>query len=204
MFIQVIQGRVGDQAGLQRCLDRWNDDLAAGAAGYLGSTSGTCADGTFICLVRFASPDAARRNAERPEQGAWWAAAERCFDGQVTVMDCAEVTEWMGGGSDTAGFVQVLEGHTSDPHRMVDLMSRVGDRVHDLRPEIVGGTLCSDGGDGYVEAVYFTSESAARLHESVEVPDDLRSLFEEETELMGEVSYYDMRAPMLVSARGTR
>ncbi len=201
MFIQVFQGTVGDEAGLRRCLDRWNEDLAPGATGYLGSTSGTCADGTFIGLVRFESQDAARRNSERPEQGAWWAETERCFSGPVTFMDCAEVGEWMGGGSDQAGFVQVLEGHTRDAHRMLDLMSQVGDRAHDLRPDIIGGTLCSDGKDGYVEAVYFTSEQEARRHEKVEIPDDLRSLFDEESELMGEVTYYDMREPVLVSAR---
>lgn len=198
MFIQVIQGRVADEPGLRLCLDRWNEELAPGATGYLGSTSGTCSDGTFICLARFESREAAARNSARPEQGAWWAETERCFDGPVTFMDCAEVTEWMGGGSDEAGFVQVMEGHTGDAHRMVDLMEQVGDRVHDLRPEIIGGTLCSDGKDGYVEAVYFTSESEARLHENMEIPDDLRSLFEEETELMGEVSYFDMREPMQI------
>lgn len=133
--------------------------------------------------------------------GAWWAEAERCFDGPVTFMDCAEVSEWMGGGSDEAGFVQVMEGHTTDAHRMVDVMAEVGDRVHEMRPEIIGGTLCSDGEAGYVQAVYFTSEQDARLHEKMEIPDDLRSLFEEETELMGEVTYYDMREPVLVSAR---
>ncbi|MFF0817911.1 hypothetical protein ACFYVR_22505 [Rhodococcus sp. NPDC003318] len=200
MFIQVIQGKVADEAGLRRCLDRWNDELASGATGYLGSTSGTCADGTFICMVRFESEEAARRNSERPEQGSWWAETERCFAGPVTFMDCAEVSEWMGGGSDDAGFVQVMEGHTRNAHRMAELMGQVGERVHEMRPEIIGGTLCSDGRDGYVEAVYFTSESEARLHEKMEIPDDLRSLFEEESELMGEVSYYDLREPMLVSA----
>ena len=43
MFIQVIQGKVADEAGLQRQMDRWNEELMPGAVerGYLGSTSGT-------------------------------------------------------------------------------------------------------------------------------------------------------------------
>jgi hypothetical protein len=59
--------------------------------------------------------------------------------------------------------------------------------------------LCTDG-DSYVEVAYFTSESEARDHEKLEIPDDLRSLFEEEQSLMGDVKYYDLHDPHLVSA----
>lgn len=201
MFIQVIQGKVADEAGLRRCMDRWTEELQPGATGYLGFTCGTSDDGTFIMLARFESADAARRNSERPEQGVWWAETERCFDGPCTFMDCPDVTEWMGGGSDDAGFVQVMEGHTPDAARLRDVLTQAGDPVHRLRPEIIGGTLAADADGDYVEAVYFTSESDARTHEKVEIPDDLRSLFEEERNLMGEVSYHDLHEPMLVSAR---
>lgn len=201
MFIQVIQGKVSDPQGLQRCFDRWNEELEPGAEGYLGSTSGMCEDGTHIVLARFESEDAARRNSERPEQGAWWAETERCYDGPVMFMDCKDVTEFWGGGSDQAGFVQIMEGHTSDATRMRDLLGRARDRIHEVRPEIIGGTFATYGDDGYVEAVYFTSESEARSHETVEIPDDLRSLFEEERQLAGDVAYFDLREPVLVSAR---
>ena len=30
------------------------------------------ADGRMVALVRFDSEEAARRNSDRPEQGAWW------------------------------------------------------------------------------------------------------------------------------------
>lgn len=200
MFIQVMQGKCSDEQGLNSCMDRWTRELQPGATGYLGMTCGLCDDGTFIALVRFESADAARRNSERPEQGAWWAEMERCFDGTVEFMDCPDVTEWMGGGSDSAGFVQIMEGHTSDANRMRELMSQADTQVHELRPEIIGGTLATYGDGGYVEAVYFTSESEARSHEKVQIPDDLRSLFEEEGRLMGEVSYYDLHEPTLVSA----
>ncbi|MEV0297657.1 hypothetical protein [Nocardia sp. NPDC050710] len=201
MFIQVIQGKVSDPDRLQRCMDRWTEELQPGAVGYLGTTSGLCDDGTFIALARFESAEAARRNSERPEQGAWWAETEQCFDGPVEFMDCPEVTQWMGGGSDEAGFVQIMEGHTRDAARMRELLTQGGDRVHELRPDILGGLLATNGGDAYVEAVYFTSEAAAREAEKLEIPDDLRTLFEEESELMGEVEYFDLHDPRLVSAR---
>src|SRR6476619_2774313 len=158
MFIQVVQGKVSDEEGLRRCMDWWAEALQPGATGFLGSTRGMSEDGTFIVVARFESEAAARRNSERPEQSAWWAETERCFDGPVSFMDCPEVTEWMGGGSDDATFVQVMEGHTTDAHRMRELLDESADRVHELRPEILGGTLCTYGDGGYVEAVYFTSE----------------------------------------------
>lgn len=199
MFIQVIQGKVADADRLQRCMDRWIAELQPGAVGYLGTTSGLCDDGTFIALARFESEDAARRNSARPEQGAWWAETQQCFAGPVTFMDCPEVTQWLGGGSDEAGFVQIMEGHTRDQRRMRELLGQGGDRIRELRPEILGGTLATYGNDGYVEAVYFTSEAEARAHEKLEIPDDLRSLFDEESSLMGEVEYFDLHQPMLVS-----
>ncbi len=134
MFIQVWQGTVRDRSALLDCMERWTRDLRAGAPGYLGSTSGFSDDGTFVSVARFESEEMARRNSERPEQGEWWAEAEQCFDGEVTVHDCRDVDMWMGGGSDTAGFVQVMEGHCDDLPRMREVLAETGDRVHELRP----------------------------------------------------------------------
>ncbi|MFC9790467.1 hypothetical protein [Rhodococcus sp. NPDC127528] len=200
MFIQVIQGKVGDEPRLRRCMDRWTEEVQPGATGYLGSTSGMREDGTFIALVRFDSEESARRNSTRPEQGSWWAETEQCFDGPVSFMDCPDAIAWRGGGSDDAGFVQIMEGRTADASRLSELMTEAGDKLRDVRPEIIGGTFASAGDGGYVEAVYFTNESEARAHEHMTVPDDLRSLFDEEGPLMGEVVYFDLHEPTLVSA----
>ncbi|MCW4354396.1 hypothetical protein ONR57_13895 [Hoyosella sp. YIM 151337] len=200
MFLQVFQGKVADEDGLRRCMDRWSEELQPGAHGYLGSTCGMSDDGTFVCLVRFESEEAARRNSDRPEQGEWWAECERCFDGPVAFMDCADVTLWLDGGSDEAGFVQILEGHTPDAHRMRELLRQTESRMHELRPEIMGATLGTYGEDGYVEAVYFRSEAEAREHEKMEMPDDLRDMLQEEERIMGKVTYYDLHNPMMMSA----
>ncbi|MBP2214518.1 hypothetical protein JOJ87_004862 [Rhodococcus ruber] len=197
MFIQVWQGKVRDEQGLKDCLQRWTDELRPGAVGYLGSTSGFSDDGTFVSVARFESEEAARRNSERPEQGEWWAEAEQCFDGEIVVHDCRDVEVWMEGGSDTAGFVQVMEGHSPDVGRMKSLLVQSQERVHELRPEIIGGTFATYGDDGYVETMYFSSEDEARAHERMEIPDDLRPLLEEEMRLQGDVHYYDLHAPIL-------
>jgi hypothetical protein len=201
MFIQVIQGKVSDEAGLRRCMEKWMQDLQPGAVGYLGTTAGTSDDGTYLALARFESAEAARRNSARPEQGAWWAETEKCFAGEVTFMDCDNVNQWLDGGSDDAGFVQIMEGHTKDAKRMLQLLTEAGERIHGLRPEIIGGTFATYGDDGFVEAVYFTSEAEARDHEKMTIPDDLRALFDEEQALAGDISYFDLHQPMLASAK---
>jgi len=202
VFIQVFQGQVSDEAGVRACMDRWTRDLQPDAMGFLGCTWGMCDDDMFVALVRFATEQDARRNSRRPEQGRWWDEMKACMRGEVAFTDCADVMEFMDGGGDGAGFVQIMEGHSDDMQRMRELVMATSERIHEVRPEIMGGMLCSDGKGGFVEAVYFRDENEARQHEKIEVPDDLRSLLAEEQHLMGEVSYYDMRRPMLVSAGG--
>jgi hypothetical protein len=200
MFIQLIQGKVRDEDGLRKCMDRWQADLEPGAEGYLGTTFGVCDDATFIALARFTSAEAAMRNSQRPEQGTWWAETEKCFDGPVTFLDCPQVSEWLDGGSDDAKFVQVMEGHSSDRTRMREVMDQVGDRIHQMRPEIIGATISDFGDDGFVEAVYFRSEAEAREHEKMPMPEDMQSMMAREMDLMTDISYFDLHKPMLVSA----
>jgi hypothetical protein len=147
-------------------------------------------------LARFESEEAARRNSTRSEQSAWWAEASKCFDGEVTFMDCSHTSSWLAGGSDDAGFVQIMEGHGPNPERM---MERYADRIKEGRPEIIGGTVGSYDSDGWVEAIYFTSEAEAREHEKMPLPDDIAE--EMAREMPTDVRYLDLHQPMLVSAR---
>lgn len=77
MFVQVIQGHVLDPQQVYAALDRWVQELAPGASGWLGSTAGVTEDGRFLAVARFESEEAARRNSNRPEQGQWWAETSR-------------------------------------------------------------------------------------------------------------------------------
>jgi len=203
MFIQVIQGKVADATGLRAAMDRWVTDLQPGAVGWLGSTGGITDDDMFVMTVRFESADAARRNSDRPEQGAWWAEAEKCFDGPVTFFDCPEVDVWMQGGSDSAGFVQVMEGHTSDADRMREMMQRYADEVHKMRPEIIGATIALHGDGAFVETVYFTSEDEARQREAMPPPEEMATAMADEQQLMEDVMYLDLHKPWLMSPRET-
>jgi hypothetical protein len=79
------------------------------------------------------------------------------------------------------------------------LMSAHSDDVHRARPEIIGG-LMMDAGDGrWVDAIYFTSEEAARRGEQQEMSEELRADMEQGMRLMGDVSYFDLHHPTLVS-----
>jgi hypothetical protein len=199
MFIQVIQGKAGDAAALRRNMDRWTAELMPGAAGFLGSTAGFTEDGTFIALARFESEEAAQANSDRPEQGAWWAETEKCFDGEVTFLNCTNVQQMLAGGSDEAGFVQIMKGHSDDVARMHELFLRHSADLKQGRPEVIGGLFTELDDGGYVDVMYFESEAAAREGEQKEMPSEVRADVEEGMRLQGDVTYFDLHEPILIS-----
>jgi hypothetical protein len=201
VFVQVIQGRVSDAGKLRARMDQWLRDLSAGAIGWLGSTAGVTADGTAIAVARFESADAARRNSERPEQGQWWADTAKLFDGDVTFHDCSEVHVFGRGGSDDAGFVQVMQGRYTDPAKAVELLQRSEQPLRELRPDVIGGELCLYGDGGFTQAVYFTSEAEARAGENKQPPPEVQALLEEEEAMTTDLVFYDLPDPWLHSPR---
>jgi hypothetical protein len=201
VFVQVIQGRVGDAGQLRARMDQWVRDLSGGAIGWLGSTAGVTADGTGIAVARFESADAARRNSERPEQGQWWAQTAKVFDGDVTFHDCSEVHLFGRGGSDDAGFVQVMQGRYTDPARAVELLQRSEQPLRELRPDVIGGELCLHGDGGFTQAVYFTSEAEARAGENTQPPPEVQAWLDEEAAMTTDLVFYDLTDPWLHSPR---
>ncbi len=202
MFIQVIQGRVSDAEEMRAALDRWVEQEAPGAVGWLGSTAGVSEDGTFIALVRFESEEAARRNGNRPEQHQWWMETAKLFSGDVTFHDCPEVVTFGRGGSDDAGFVQVMQGRVRDMERMRELNEQFEAVAGDFRPDVIGGVVALHGDGGYTNAVYFTSEKAAREGERQEPPAQLKELMDEEMALHeGQPTFIDLPDPWLTSPR---
>lgn len=199
MFIQVIHGKVSDADGLRDAVERWRDEVAPGVSGWLGSTGGATADGTAIAVVRFESAQAAQRNSERPEQQQWWKEASHRFDGDVTFHDCEQVLTFLDGGSDSAGFVQIIQGRTSDVDRMRQLMEESSDALRALRPDVIGGTVALHGDGGFTQTVYFTSEAAAREGERKERPSELKALDQQVSALLGQATFYDLSRPWLHS-----
>lgn len=199
MFVQVIQGHVSDARQLRARMDQWVADLSATAVGWLGSTTGVTADGTAIALARFESEDAARRNSDRPEQGRWWAETEKLFDGGVTFHDCPEVYLMGRGGSDEAGFVQVMQGRYTRPDKAIELLQRLEQPLRELRPDVIGGELCLHGDGGYTQAMYFTSEAEARVGEKKEPPREVRAAMDEGAAITTDLVFLDLTDPWLHS-----
>jgi hypothetical protein len=202
MFVQVLQGQVADAEQLRAAMDRWAQELAPGATGWLGSTAGVTEDGRFIALARFQSQEAARRNSDRPEQDRWWAETAELFTGEATFNDSSDVTVDLTGDPDAAGFVQVIQGRGSDPDRARELMGQDSSEWAAFRPEILGSLAVSHEGGAYTMAVYFTSEAAAREGERKQPPPELQAQMEEMAALsVGEPEFFDLKQPWLYAPR---
>ena len=200
MFIQVITGTVTDAAGFVRAADRWETELRPGAKGFLGSTGGITPEGRFIVMARFASEADARRNSERPEQGAWWAEMEKTVR-DVSFQASVEVKPAMfGGGSDAAGFVQVMRQSIKDAGKLAVLeadMKELEAEFHAYRPDILGSIVAVHADGTRTDVVYFTSQAAARAGEAVPPPAELQAFFADMGAAIAIDEYLDLTEPML-------
>ncbi|MFG3438504.1 hypothetical protein ACGF0J_14770 [Nonomuraea sp. NPDC047897] len=200
MFIQVIQGRVGDTGEIREALDRWMRELRPAARDWLGTTAGVTDDGMFVNIARFASREAARANSERPEQHRWWMETAKLFTGEVSFHDSDRAETYLRGGSDSAGFVQVIRGRVRDAARVRELMRAGEADLAEERPDLIGGLAAVEDDGGYVDAAYFTSEEEARQGERKELSPRLREAFEEMMSLFdGQPDFHDLRSPWLYS-----
>ena len=195
MFIQIIQGKCTRQDECREMGERWRRELGPGAEGWLGGTYGFTDDDQFMAIVRFDSRESAAKNSQRPEQGAWWREMEALFEGPVEFHDCADVTLMMDGGSDDAGFVQVIRGKVDDPTTMKKMMTDT-EQLHEMRPEIIGGTLAIEEDGTFIETIAFTDEESARRGEQTAMPEDVRRAMES---AMHDVSYADLHHPWFAS-----
>ena len=199
MFVQVIQAKTSDADALEGQFDRWVEELAPGADGWLGTTAGVTADDAFIALARFESEEAARANSDRSEQGKWWEETSKHIEGDVTFHDCDDVRTYLEGGSDEAGFVQVMQGRVSDRERFRSIQDELLAGLQEERPEVLGMAEAWDDDDVITTAVYFASEHTAREGEGRAVPADVREKLDEMRSLVENLVYFDLEEPWLSS-----
>lgn len=197
MFIQIMQGKCTRQDELHGLVDAWREEASGrGAAGFLGGTYGFTDDDEFIGVVRFESREAAMANSERPETTAWAEKMQALMDGPVEYHDCDDVTMFLDGGSDQAGFVQIIRGKVEDPSRLKAMLADT-DALHEMRPDIIGGTLAIEDDGTFTETVAFTSEEEARANEQVEAPAEVQR---ELAYAMQGARFYDLHHPWFGSA----
>jgi len=198
MFVQVVQGRVSDAEQVKAHIDKWNAEVAPGAEGYLGSTGGVTDDGQLVALVRFESEAAAQKNSDRPEQSAWWEGMAALFTDEPVFHNSTSVDVETPGDPNQAGFVQVMQGRTTDADRARELMASDPTDMQTFRPDILGSLNVNHDGDGWTMAIYFTSEAEAREGEQKEMPAEMQAIMEELNSLsVGEISYFDLKDPWL-------
>jgi hypothetical protein len=151
-------------------------------------------------VVRFASEGQARRNSDRPEQREWWRDASQHL-ARVVVHDASKVHRYQQGDADTAGFVQVIQGHSDDLKRMATLGRTQGEAVVWEAPHILGMTVAehADRPGDFTQIVYFTSEQDARQFEPAPPVEADERAQEERRRLITNLRCFDLRDPQLLS-----
>jgi len=194
MFVQVIEAKTKDAQALRTQMEAWDREIKPGAEGFLGSTAGVTEDGTFIAAARFETEEAARRNSERPEQGRWWEETAQHLEGEATFYDCRDVDVILGGGSDDAGFVQVIQGYANDKAKLREMGQEMEGEAS-RRRDFLGGFAAWGPDDGFSQFVYFTSEAEAREGEK----NDEGINDEQFGPLIRDIKFLDLKDPWLSS-----
>ncbi|MQB00915.1 MAG: hypothetical protein GEU78_11595 [Actinobacteria bacterium] len=191
MFVQVLRGHAIDRDGVMRQLDRWREELTPGAEGWLGTTAGITDDDRFIASFRFDTQESAQRNSDRTEQDQWWNEFSKFVD-TPRFWDCTLVDQYKGGGSDEAGFVQVIMCRVLHPEEFRETVRSMAAAPRD---DVIGGVVAWLG-SRFTEFVYFTSEEGARKGESTTGQQAALELIWPRTE---DIEYFDLRTPWFAS-----
>jgi hypothetical protein len=197
VFIQIIQGKCTRQDEMRALGDEWVEKHAPDAVGWRGGTYGFTDDDQFFGVVRFEDRASAMANSDSPEQGEWAQRMAALFEGPVEFHDSDDVTLLFGGGSDDAGFVQIIRGKVDDTARLRAVMTSDPEGLHEMRPDILGATLAIESDGTFTETVAFTDEASARSGEGAPPPPEVAA--ELDWAMQG-ASFFDLRHPWFESA----
>lgn len=186
-YVEVVQGGATDRAGLR---PRWETEMdrLATVEGWLGATGGIAGSGGFVAAVRFSSADVAR--AAVAGRTSWPDAGPGTSDVGVV----------MGGGSDEAGFVQLMQAEVADRARFEEIEAAMGDDFARHRPDFLGGYRAWFPGSRLTVVDYFRSQSEARAGEAKPLSDELGARFEDWMALLSDVRWLDLPDPWLASS----
>jgi hypothetical protein len=195
MFVQIIEGTTSNADALTAAGDAWQEEVRPGAIGYLGVTAGVGEGGKAFTLVRFQDEASARANSDRPEQGAWFEKhLATAYDAPPTFTESSDVTEFFGGGSNDAGFVQVMKSKGVDRAEL-ERLDQVFEKFVGERPDIIGGLRVWTGTDTCVDVMYFTSEAEARKGEQAEMPEEMKQAMSSMASM--DIEFLDLTDPQL-------
>lgn len=189
MFIQVIQSKTSRRQEVRELLDEWASSMED-PGGWLGGTYGFTDDGDFLAVVRFENRELAMANSDDPRTSAFAERMAALMDAPPEFQDCDDVTVLLEGGSDDAGFVQVIRGRSDNPEGLKTALTGDTDQLREMRPEIIGGTLAFSSDGRFTNTVAFTDEASAREGEAKEPPPEVREALDE---MIDGASFYDLR-----------
>lgn len=193
MFIQVFGAKIRDVDLWEQRVDVWRRDIKPVTEGFLGFTSGVTRDLDMVTIVRFRSAELARADSAAPAQSEWFEATSKAFAGPVTFHDCTDVDVLLDGGSDRAGYVQVLQARAKDQDAMRAQLGELEPALRAERPDLHGTTVAWHGDGGFTMASYFTSEVEARANEAATGDSELSGRFR--SLLDGEPVFLDLSKP---------
>jgi len=194
--MQMVTGPCSREDDMRAVADNWCADMMK-HEGWLGGTYGFNDDGDFLGVVRFDSMQSYDACCATAEAGAHWAAALECFDSAPEIHQSEDVSIMLDGGSDGAGFVQVIRGRTPDPQRLRSMFEdqQMTSALHEARPDIIGATMLIESDGSFTETVCFASEEAARAGEQQEMPAEMASEMSSWQSMMADVRYDDLHKP---------
>jgi hypothetical protein len=201
MLAETIRGTVSDPRAMSAAFDKWVQELAPGAKGWLGSTGGVTDDNELFILTRFESEEEAKAHEQRPEQGQFWAEVSRIFRSEPTIQHFTKVYFDTNGDLNSTGFVQVRLGRVSDGDRMLALIEG-NSSWRTSRPDILGIVVAASAEGQFANAVYFTSYDAASEGEREDIPPDVLNRGDEMMSLIvGELEFLDLTDPWIDSSK---
>jgi hypothetical protein len=153
--------------------------------------------GRAVAFARFESEAAARVYSERPEQGAWWEEMSACYDGDVTFTESDDVETFLDGGSNDAGFVQVMKSSAIDRSAMARMDAAFESMAATFRPDVIGSVRIWTGPTSAYDVTYFTSEAEAREGEAKDFPPEFADLMDDFQTVMASTDIIDLRDPWL-------
>ena len=115
----------------------------------------------------------------------------------MTFTDSDDVETFLAGGSNDAGFVQVMKGSRTDRDQLHAMDKSFVEHAPSFRPDLIGVLRVWSGPDAYVEVAYFTSEAEAREGETKEPPAELADQMSQFEELTANIEFLDLREPWL-------
>ena len=114
----------------------------------------------------------------------------------MTFTESSDTAEFLGGGSNDAGFVQVMKS-TGVDRAQLDRLDAQFEKFAKIRPDLIGGLRVWTGPDSCIEANYFTSEADARKGEQAEMPAELQALMADFGQAMANTEFLDLTDPKL-------